>query len=631
MTNLPDPGPVVRTFHAVCALALAALLLVIWSPVVKVLDLTRADLGADGVWIGDSIRRVTSVTPGGAAAVAGVRVGDELQFNPRRDDDWVLAGYRPMPESFSASLSVRHADGSHSTVLLRPDAVQYLPTTNDKLALLARLTGLLVMTLAGALMVWARPGLMTWSLLAGFVSGFPVRIYADYFLAYAAGPHSSLLSAVPPITLSLTVAYATFAFTFPRVTSLWDWRKKVGGVLAFLAWAVYLISAAHVAPFERPVIAPAPYQAWALVTLVSLLSAAAAFLRGYRRADDQTKARLRWALLGMSIAVASFALYLTLFAFPFAMTSSLSGSMLTPGNWVLAIASGVLFPISFGYAVLRERVVDVQFAMSRTLVFGAVSTLVLTFLTVVHWLLARIIEHSGIAFGLEGLAAIGLGLVLHRASHQINMLVDLVLFRRHHAAEETLRRVTAALPFAKDGQSITEALVVEPIRSLRLASAALFQRDSADGPLRRVRAHGWEQGHLETLRADDFLVRYLQAEHEPLRLTDPPALPSDTPEGAASPVLAVPIFNDRTLMAVALYGAHTNHTLPDPDEIRLLHELAKASAASYQRAKLASLTREIADLAREVAALRTENAEEKARNDQLQESLKAVAQGRAVS
>ena len=623
MINLPDPGPVVRAVHAVCALALAALLLVIWSPVVKVLDLTRADIGADGVWVGDSVRRVTNVTPGGAAAVAGVRVGDELQFDPRRDDDWVLAGYRAMPEGFSASLPVRHADGSRTIIRLRPDAVEYLPTPNDRLALLARLTGLVVMTLAGALMVWARPGLMTWSLLASFVSGFPVRVYADYFLAYAAGPQPSLLSAVPPITLSLTVAFATFAFSFPRVTSPWHWAAKIAGVLAFLAWVVYLTGSAHVAPFERPAIAPGPYRAWAIVTLVALLLAAVAFLRSYRRSDDPTKARLRWAMLGMSIALASFALYLVFFAFPFAMSNSLSGSMLTPGNWVLAVASGILFPVSFGYAVLRERVIDVQFAMSRTLVFGVVSTLVLTFLAVVHWLLGRIIEHSGIAFGLEGLAAIGLGLVLHRAAHQINLLVDRVLFRRHHAAEVSLRRVTAALPFATEERSIADALVTEPVRSLGLASAALFQRDSPDGPLRRVRAHGWDHGHHETLEADAFLVRYLQAEHEPLRLTDPLALPPDTPQGAGLPVLAIPIVNQHALTAVALYGAHVNHTLPDPDEVQLLHELAKASTASYQQVKLATLTREIADLTREVAALRTENAEEKARNDRLQESLRA--------
>lgn len=220
--------------------------------------------------------------------------------------------------------------------------------------------------------------------------------------------------------------------------------------------------------------------------------------------------------------------------------------------------------------------------------------------------------------------------MLHRASHHINRLVDRVLFRRHHAAEESLRRVTAALPFATEKQSIAEALVAEPVRNLELASAALFQRDLPDGPLHRVQARGWSADHASTLAADEFLVRYLQAEHEPLRLDDRIALPRNIPQDAASPVLAIPIVKQHALTASVLYGAHLNHTLPDPDEVGLLHALAKASAVSYQQAKITTLAREVAALTRDVAALRAENAEHKARNDRLQETLTSLAQERGV-
>jgi hypothetical protein len=97
------------------------------------------------------------------------------------------------------------------------------------------------------------------------------------------------------------------------------------------------------------------------------------------------------------------------------------------------------------------------------------------------------------------------------------------------------------------------------------------------------------------------------------------------------PVLAIPIVNMHALTAVVSYGAHLDHTLPDPDEIRLLNELAKASAVSYQQAKLATLRREIAELTRDVAFVRSQNAEEKARNERLEESLRALTRGPAVT
>jgi hypothetical protein len=218
---------------------------------------------------------------------------------------------------------------------------------------------------------------------------------------------------------------------------------------------------------------------------------------------------------------------------------------------------------------------------------------VLVFLAVLHWLLGRMIEHSRLAFGLEGLAAVGLGLVLHRASHGINMAVDRVLFRRHHAAEERLRQVTAALPFATTEQSIAEAIVVEPARNLELASAALFYRESAEVPLQRVLAVGWGEAHASSLDPEGLLVRYLKAEHAALRLDDEQQwLPPGMPEGSAHPVLAIPVVSQHSLNAIVLYGSHMNGTLPDPDEVELLEALAKAAATSHQQVRIATLMRE---------------------------------------
>ena len=104
--------------------------------------------------------------------------------------------------------------------------------------------------------------------------------------------------------------------------------------------------------------------------------------------------------------------------------------------------------------------------------------------------------------------------------------------------------------------------------------------------MRRVLTHGWSDEHAASLTADSLLVRYLQANHEPLTLDDAQLLPAGTPGGAGLPVLAIPIMNQHELAAVVLYGAHTNHTLLDPDEIELLHTLAKASGAEL-RAMLA--------------------------------------------
>ena len=568
-------------------------------------------------WIGHEAKRIAAVQSGCPADRAGLKPGDVPQFDSHRETDWVLAGYRHMPEGFRGSVTVGHADGSTSSVVLVPERVAYLPTLNDRRALLARLAGTTLGALIGVFMVWMRPGLMTWSLALMYLASFPVRPFADYYPGFEARPGVNLLYFLPPMTQAWGVGLLSFALTFPRNSmTRWPWWGRAALLLLALGWVAFMVGRQHIRVFDGPVYDPATTQVWLVVDVLAVLAAIMVFAQTYRRSDGVSRARLRWALLGLGVAMVNLAAWVTFWAAPFMTADTNVGSQLTPGHRLFSVTAGVLFPASFGYAVLRERVVDVQFAVSRTLVFGIVSTLVVVCLAVLHWLLGRMIEHAGLAFGLEGLAAVGLGLVLHRASHGINLLVDRVLFQTHHQAEGRLRRVIAALPFASDERSIAEALVTEPVRHLDLASAALFHRESPEGPLRRVLAQGWAESHAASLEADSLLVRYLQAEHAPLRLDDPHLLPAGVPEGAALPMLAIPIVNQHALSAVVLYGSHANHTLVDPDEVELLQALTKAAAAAHQQVRITTLTRKAET--------------QRVRNERLEASLRALAQQRAV-
>jgi hypothetical protein len=433
---------------------------------------------------------------------------------------------------------------------------------------------------------------MTWSFCLGSVSSASFRVWETFYFAFAAG-HGFDLWAYVACTWPWVVALVPFGMSFPHdmVQGLSRWQRLLGLLLCLVVIA-YLMAILNPQPFVQESGAINAVLLYSAIAALSMLMADAALVRTYRRSDPADRARLKWAMLGITASFLAFNISFLLTVARSVLPNMLSGSALTPHHWV-ASASSVIIVLAIGYAVLRQRVVDVQFAVSRTVVYGVVSTIVVVFLAVLHWLLGRQIEHSGLAFGLEGLAAVGLGLVLHRASHGINMTVDRVLFHKHHAAEERLRQVTAALPFATTEQSIAEAIVVEPARNLELASAALFYRESAEGPLQRVLAVGWGEAHASSLDPESFLVRYLQAEHAAVRVDDEQQwLPPGMPEGSAHPVLAIPIVSQHALNAVVLYGSHVNGTLPDPDEVVLLEALAKAAATSHQQVRIATLMRE---------------------------------------
>ena len=607
MTHSASPGPFVRAINAILALALGALVLAIYLPTVQLFHLSRADLQVEGVWIGGHAKQITAVTPGGVADRAGLREGDVLEFDPANDESWILASYREMPEGFSATLPVRHADGSTTVATLAPERVAYLPSLNDRMALLSRFAALPISILLGVWVVWARPSLMAWCLLLAMTATGPVAPWRIHYFAFEAGRGFDL-SPVMGLQSGLFIAIVPFALCFPRNTLAgWSWGKRALGLAVILAWLVFRVQTEILVPFEYEGTSGAISGIFVAVLTLSCVAALTIFADTYREADGGDRARLKWAMLGMSAALVAVILATLFLHLPYWISPPVSGSGLSPGHWTYSLCLGIFWPLAVGYAILSQRVVDVQFAVGRTLVYGAVWTLALATVAAVHWLLGRLIEPTQLTVGLEVLAAIGVGVALNRMTRGISRLLDRVLFRQHYQAEQRLRRVTAALPHATTERSIAEALVLEPVRHLDLASAALFYRDGSEGPLRRVLAHGWSDEHATTLAADALLVRYLQSEHGALTLDDAQWLPDGVPQGAAHPALAIPVVNQQVLNAVALYGAHANSTLPDPDEVGLLQALAKAAAISHQHVRIATLARE--------------NEERRNRNDQLEASL----------
>ena len=150
------------------------------------------------------------------ADLAGLRVGDVLVFDSRADDDWILAGYRDMPEGFTARLPVQRADGSRTLLMLAPDRVPYLPGLNDVMALMADLVTASVVILLGVVLIWARPGLMTWSLFLAYFAAFPYYSWITYLLAFETGRTLEFWSIVGSLFLCSVVAILPFALCFPR-------------------------------------------------------------------------------------------------------------------------------------------------------------------------------------------------------------------------------------------------------------------------------------------------------------------------------------------------------------------------------------------------------------------------------
>ena len=146
---------------------------------------------------------------------------------------------------------------------------------------------------------------------------------------------------------------------------------------------------------------------------------------------------------------------------------------------------------------------------------------------------------------------------------------------------------------------IERALVEEPVRALRLASAAVF-REEESGDFRRSASAGWDAGDLAALPQDHPLLRprFSSAPYR-VEIAAPPDA-AGMPEDLARPVLAAPVANPRRCFAVVLYGGHEAGTDLDHAERELLGRLAKSAEIAYAQVEDDTLRTRIAALEREL-------------------------------
>ena len=260
------------------------------------------------------------------------------------------------------------------------------------------------------------------------------------------------------------------------------------------------------------------------------------------------------------------------------------------------------------YALLKRRVLDVEFVLSRTLVVATVSLIVVSAFVLLEWLLGHVLEGVSHATGLVANAGLALllGLSLNAMHKRVDALVDAVLFRKRHEDERAL------LDFSKEAAYVTEpdALLHQAIATIRrhtdARSAALLL--DGNGVYSAVRSFG--DGSV-AINENDAAILALKMWHKPV---DPHHYETEL-RGA----LAVPMIARGRLIGVLQLGERAGGEAYAPDEVEAISQFAHgigsaldslsitngSSGATLEHA-LTLMSESIAALATETASLRQE-------------------------
>jgi hypothetical protein len=566
--------------NATVALGLAAFVALATYDLDKVWNAGAYGNYAYGITFGDSNDRgatVAAIDSGSAAQKAGLKPGDTLEPATPRDKSLLLLIRLPganLALGQRLSLFVIRP-GMRRAVTLQALAFPQL-SFGDSVAFVLLYAGLYVCLSVGLSLVLFRPSKITWAFFLVMISVFAA--YNNFPSIFASRWGANYTFGLDLILSAVAVGFLIFCIRFPADAPT-DWRKRLDVAAPYIfaglatIWVWKDVAERDFAP------ALLRHTLFDLVVVVfvamSSIGIVALFLN-YLNAREADKQRIKWVVLGLSCTFAGIAL--------FVLTEVVSWIDLP--NWLsypwfeatlVWLSTGLALTVA--YAVIRHRVIDVRFVLSRSLVFGIIAIIVGLTAIGLDWLFGSRLTASRYQAAFIAGVALVVGFLLNAARQRIESTVDALLFSKRHRTQQRADVIGDALRRASSKADLHEPLTKELADAFSLASAALFER-TIDAGFVRVAAVGWPTGMIWHVFPDDQLARLAErkkvADIDSLQWQWP-----DVPLGVTRPATMIPILVGKTVPAVLLCGAHENGTVLDPDEIRTIRRLCADAGLVY--------------------------------------------------
>ncbi len=567
--------------NAVVTLLVLFALISIYSAA-RELWVPRGTIGLDG----DYGAVVRAVSPDGPAARAGIRAGDRLDLGATPFDQRRFVAGLNAAVPLGTAVHVRFVrDGVSRDVALVSEPDVY--SDSDRFTLFLQCVASLVFVVVGATLIVLRPSRATWGFGLYCLLALPTA--NDPFRFLPAAADFGFLMGYDVVQNVGVVGLVVFALEFPRPFAI-PWRERVLKSLP----AVFLVLALMTA---YPDIANLIFATSARVEnhLLQLAFGATFALAifiifdSYTRIAREERERLRWVIAGFVLGLATNYLGTTL------LFSSLIP--IAPPLWVtnVLVSLNVLLPLTVAHAVVRHRVLDIDFVIGRAIVYAALTTMLAGLFGLLDWLFGSTLEEFRLSRLAEAAIAISIAFAFDFLHTRTERAVEAIFFRKRRAAEARLARLARDLPDARSLALIERALVGEVVDAFGLTSAAIYLRAGGepDGAFLRTTSQGWSDAQNASLDDDDLLVLALRSRKRPVDLAELPWRRSDVPNRAHAPLVAIPITSRSQLAGLVLYGGHPDGSDVDPSEVAQLERLVGAASVALDALDAERLRAEI--------------------------------------
>lgn len=278
----------------------------------------------------------------------------------------------------------------------------------------------------------------------------------------------------------------------------------------------------------------------------------ASLIEGWRQSTGEVRDRHRWMLL--SFALGSIP---AVVAWVPAFDAAIGGVRYT----IVAMFAGQMaMYVGLAYAVLRHRIFNFEFAVSRMVVFSVVSVLLLCTFGVVERLSSGLLHGGGhadapaLTLVIDGAIALGVYLVFHHLHTRVERWVERIFFHQWHDNENKLRAYVRRAAHITSADNLLASYSSAIDRFTAQAGCALYLRQDDNSYL--LSACSTLQGAPAILAPDTAIAVALRSDMV-AQDADSADLPGE---------LALPMSHRGALHGFVLVGAKRSGERYRPDE-----------------------------------------------------------------
>jgi len=281
------------------------------------------------------------------------------------------------------------------------------------------------------------------------------------------------------------------------------------------------------------------------LTLISLID-------GFRQSTGEFRHRHGWLLLSTcACAIPSVIVWIP-------WSSNLSNAT----AFLVLAGQGVMF-VGLSYAALKHRVFNFDFAVSRFVVNGFSSLLLLVVMSAWELRLHTDVEHTIQGIGGKALAVLALMMMVvtfHYAHHKVEKFVQKQIFSSWHHNELRLKQFVAKAEHFTSDHALLTAFRIALIHFTKHGDCAIYKLDPLSGNFELVR--GKIDFCPKEVNRDDPLAVELRSYLMPIHSQHhTPRLPGE---------LLLPMTHRGVLIGFVVLGGKGDHQNFRPDEVKVL-------------------------------------------------------------